>query len=683
MRPNSNTLAQVLLLSATPTIQANYLDQIGYTDLIAQDPSLSGTGIRVAQVEAPLNGNQWQSNPAYAGISSSKFTYFDRTNPFPTGSAFQSQLESADANIVAARFYADPSGTANQQGIAPGLSAIDVYEAGYFFDNLIMAATDTNSSIVNQSFIFDRVIIFKDRAYDDYAATHNVLFINGINTNQTPATIPTPGSSYNGITVGTPNASVTSLSDGRSKPDIVAPGSERSSFTVPLVSGSAALLQQAGARGDGGADTTNSATDIRTLKALLLNGATKPSNWSQTNTRPLDRNLGAGILNIDRSYQQLQGGMHAPTETQHIKSDSSTTPSSSIPTRISSLSGWNLATITTTNADELNPDNLDGLHHYHFTLDAAANYSLNATLSWNRQAGKATINNLNLRLYNTTHSTPVAASISPIDNVEHLHLTQLPAGDYILQVHSEHANSVSNDEDYALAFHFQALPPTAPSNFTASPAGLSQLNLHWSDNASDENNYILQRSPADAENYSTIATLPANTTSYTDTNRASATRYDYQLYASSAIGDSSAITTSATTHPTLEDWRLIHFGTDLNNGNAANTADLDADQINNLLEYALGGDPTSPDRSILPRQTLTQEQNERYLELSFSRPSGTNGLTYTVHTTTDLSNWPNDNSGVNSPSIINHNNGTETWTYRRTAPLEESERAFMRLTISN
>ena len=70
-------------------------------------------------------------------------------------------------------------------------------------------------------------------------------------------------------------------SDGRSKPDIVSPGSGATSFSTPFVSGSAAVLMQAALRGDGGADT-NSANDNRTIKALLLNGAVKPADWTNT-----------------------------------------------------------------------------------------------------------------------------------------------------------------------------------------------------------------------------------------------------------------------------------------------------------------------------------------------------------------------------------------------------------------
>jgi hypothetical protein len=44
---------------------------------------------------------------------------------------------------------------------------------------------------------------------------------------------------------------------------------------------------QAGLRGDGGS-STNAAADLRTVKALLLNGAIKPTDWTNNVPSPLD-----------------------------------------------------------------------------------------------------------------------------------------------------------------------------------------------------------------------------------------------------------------------------------------------------------------------------------------------------------------------------------------------------------
>jgi autotransporter-associated beta strand protein len=81
-------------------------------------------------------------------------------------------------------------------------------------------------------------------------------------------------------------------------------------------------------------------------------------------------------------------------------------------------------------------------------------------------------------------------------------------------------------------------------------------------------------------------------------------------------------------------WRQGWFGTSEATGNAANDADPDADGVVNLLEYGLGGDPTTAENDLLPVQTL----DAGHLKLSFSRiADGT--LTYSVEASDDLASW--------------------------------------------
>jgi len=81
------------------------------------------------------------------------------------------------------------------------------------------------------------------------------------------------------------------------------------SISTPQVAGAAADLMQAALRGDGGSNT-NAAFDMRTIKALLLNGAVKPLGWTNSNSSPLDARYGAGVVNVFNAYEQLAGGKH-------------------------------------------------------------------------------------------------------------------------------------------------------------------------------------------------------------------------------------------------------------------------------------------------------------------------------------------------------------------------------------
>lgn len=91
------------------------------------------------------------------------------------------------------------------------------------------------------------------------------------------------------------------------------------------------------------------------------------------------------------------------------------------------------------------------------------------------------------------------------------------------------------------------IPPTN-LNFTnaltaGSPAA-SSLTVNWNDNASNETNYVLERS-SNGTAFTVIATLPANTTSYNETGLTPNTQYYYRVKAVNTA-DSSVYTSNAT-----------------------------------------------------------------------------------------------------------------------------------------
>jgi transcriptional regulator CtsR len=78
---------------------------------------------------------------------------------------------------------------------------------------------------------------------------------------------------------------------------------------------------------------------------------------------------------------------------------------------------------------------------------------------------------------------------------------------------------------------------SAPTNLSASASSSSQINLTWSDNATFESGYQVERSN-DGSNFSKIADLGANTTNYANTGLAASTKYYYRVRAVSAAGAS-------------------------------------------------------------------------------------------------------------------------------------------------
>jgi hypothetical protein len=79
--------------------------------------------------------------------------------------------------------------------------------------------------------------------------------------------------------------------------------------------------------------------------------------------------------------------------------------------------------------------------------------------------------------------------------------------------------------------------PLAPLNLSAT-AGPGQINLAWSDTATNESGYIVQRKTGAGGTWATLTTLAANTTTYGDTSASAGTTYYYRVAANNSAGDS-------------------------------------------------------------------------------------------------------------------------------------------------
>jgi hypothetical protein len=446
----------LLFLAGVFSLQAGDLDTMGVTVLRQVDPTLNGSGVKVAQPEAPYpNDNDFEVSPSFVGQPAGLFTYITTNggsfSGFPNGGG----VESSHADLVGANFYGV------FLGVATNVSHVYNYPADYFFNFIINATPPPGipARVVNLSYAYpayEESIV--DPAFDDYAATNNTIFASAVG--QGGAVLP-PGTGYNCIAIGVDNGSTGSstgpTADGRCKPDIVAPdtaddplGGAADSYAIPYVAGAAAVLVQAANRGDGG-PATNAASDLRTIKALLLNGAVKPNGWTNGTASPLDARYGAGLVNVFNSWEQLKGGQHAPIESTTNSSGGAHPPGANTNNE-PALVGWNYKSISTHTTN-------DTVNHYYFNLPGGNAFTLTATLVWNKQAGASAINNLNLFLYDAANSSLVTCSTSMVDNVEHIFVPVLPSGRYDLQVlKSGSVTQVSAAETNVLAFEIFNLP---------------------------------------------------------------------------------------------------------------------------------------------------------------------------------------------------------------------------------
>lgn len=418
-------------------------DAVGYTQLKNElGGSLpTGAGVRVGLVEADTDASasivSFLPQTSSAEFSGKSFTTI--YDPLSTAT----KTVSGHATGVASNFFG------NTTSLAPGVSSVDLYEANDFVDRVQNFGGGnpalTNVSVMNHSYIGFGLTTAETNEVNarlDYTVTRD-NFTSVVALNNGVGSVPQLyGQTYNSIVVGRSDGQHSYGNTaynvaGRMKPDIVAPQGS-TSMATPVVSSAAALLH-AGAIANSMADARNS----ESIKAMIMAGATKSEfpSWSNSTTRPLDTIYGAGELNVYNSYKILLGGEHAGSLTE--------------PTQSTSLRGWDYES-SFTPASTL---------YWNFDVTAGQEISeASILLTWNAQFKDALGNfslssfslaNMDMRFYNSTSSflgTQLAASLSTVDNVEHIYLKNLAAGKYTLAVTSNVSTA------FGLAWNLVAVP---------------------------------------------------------------------------------------------------------------------------------------------------------------------------------------------------------------------------------
>ena len=497
--------AAVVFVSSIAVFES-LADQMGFTALQSVTTNLNGSGIRLAQPEADLSDPPpaFEVDPSNVGQPVTLFTYI---SDLGTNTGFPNSVgvDSGHADGVGARIYGMPF------GLATNVAHVDSIDANSYYSNYVASDSlpDLGDAVINQSFTFgsepgdgaNQVTVSEqqqiDSQYDNYAVQNNTLFISAANNG---GAVSPPATSYNCIGVGAFGALTNTgwgptLDNGRCKPDINAPGTDTSTATAET-SGATVLMMQAAARGDGGADIA-SAGDMRTVKALILNGAVKPVGWTNGAASPLDARYGAGVLNIFNAYEQLIGGQHGYSGSANVLLGA-VHPPGTFSGPVNALHGWDFNTNTSTAFQ-------DSINHYYFDVTNSSPgtvFTATATLVWNRAYNAAymispgTINNLDLFLYDASTGSLVASSVSTVDNVQHIYIPRLPAGRYDLQVWKAGGLGISSaSETYALAFDYSSTEltvsesggnvmlswPLYPDGFGVE-ASTDLLSQHWTTN---------------------------------------------------------------------------------------------------------------------------------------------------------------------------------------------------------
>lgn len=125
----------------------------------------------------------------------------------------------------------------------------------------------------------------------------------------------------------------------------------------------------------------------------------------------------------------------------------------------------------------------------------------------------------------------------------------------------------------------------------------------------------------------------------------------------------------------LQQWSIDNFGSPTPTGPSDLTADYDGDGIPNLVEYAVGTSPLTPNASSISSAT-TSVGGLQYLSLNISRSSLRADITYVVEVSDDLVSWY---SGLSFTTIISD---TQTLlSVRDNTPMSSATKRFIRLKI--
>jgi hypothetical protein len=179
-------------------------------------------------------------------------------------------------------------------------------------------------------------------------------------------------------------------------------------------------------------------------------------------------------------------------------------------------------------------------------LVATASGSTTINLSWNADTTAAPNQATSYEVWRSADGnaswTQIATVAAPTLSYSDTSLSDGTTRYY--RVNAVNCYDSANPSSNANATTAAAVVPNAPSNVFVNPAFATNASLRvaWEDNSGNETGFEIDRRIADDQlqygSWSNIATVGANTTSYTNTGLTEASLYDYRVRAVNATGNS-------------------------------------------------------------------------------------------------------------------------------------------------
>ncbi len=162
----------------------------------------------------------------------------------------------------------------------------------------------------------------------------------------------------------------------------------------------------------------------------------------------------------------------------------------------------------------------------------------------------ASSNETSFEIYKSTDGTNFSKITTTAANTTTYNVTSLTSG--VLYYFKVKAVNTYGGSESNIASAKTLGVPLPPLNLTAAAISTTQIKLTWTDNSTDEDSFKVYRSP-DCSSWVLMTTLPANTTTYTDTGLTLNTTYCYKVkgYNSYGLGNPSNFAQATT-------WAEIH-----------------------------------------------------------------------------------------------------------------------------
>jgi phosphodiesterase/alkaline phosphatase D-like protein len=166
-------------------------------------------------------------------------------------------------------------------------------------------------------------------------------------------------------------------------------------------------------------------------------------------------------------------------------------------------------------------------------LSATAISASEIDLSWTNNATNQTGFAIQRSTDGTTF-TPLATVAANVTSFKDMGLTANTQ--YFYRVQATNGNGGSPFSNVASATTSTGVP-AAPSNLLATALSTSEIDVSWTNNATNQTGFLIQRS-TDGTTFTQLATVAANVTSFNDTGLTANTPYFYRVQATNANGGS-------------------------------------------------------------------------------------------------------------------------------------------------